>query len=46
METPQNKKKNWVKPSVQLLNIRRDTFSGSKGGAEAAGKYPGPPSKW
>jgi hypothetical protein len=46
MKTVQNKKKSWVKPAVQTLNIKRDTFAGSQGGSEAGGKRPGPPSKW
>ena len=29
------KKKNWVKPEVQVLNIKKDTFAGSSGGAES-----------
>lgn len=37
-------KKTWVSPSVQVLNIKKDTFSGSGVGAEKAGKA-GPPKK-
>jgi hypothetical protein len=31
-------KKTWTKPVVLVLNIRKDTFSGSGFGAEGAGK--------
>ncbi len=33
-----DKKKVWIKPAVQILNIKKDTFSGSGYGAEGAGK--------
>ena len=32
------KKKVWLKPEVYVLNIKKDTFSGSGGGAEDATK--------
>jgi hypothetical protein len=38
------KKKVWTKPVVQALSIKKDTFSGSGIGSEAAGKT-GPPKK-
>ncbi len=34
MEKKEIKKKNWVKPEVQVLKIKKDTFSGSAGGQE------------
>jgi hypothetical protein len=37
-------RKVWIKPSVQTLKIKKDTFSGTGPGAEAAGKA-GPPKK-
>ena len=44
METKRNKKKLWTKPSFQILNIKKDTFSGSTSGPEGAGKgFPDPP---
>lgn len=42
MNTPEAKKKVWVKPEVHALKISKDTFSGSDAGAEGAGKN-GPP---
>jgi len=42
MKKLENKKKVWTKPVVSILNIRKDTFSGSGVGAEQAGKA-GPP---
>ncbi|MCU0379153.1 MAG: hypothetical protein MUC78_12935 [Bacteroidales bacterium] len=39
MKTEVISKKVWVKPSVQMLNISKDTFSGSRSGKEAANKY-------
>jgi hypothetical protein len=44
MKTPDNKKKTWAKPAVHVLNIKKDTFSGSISGAEGANKG-GPPKK-
>ena len=35
-------KRNWTKPAVKVLNIKKDTFSGSVSGTEGAGKV-GPP---
>jgi len=32
------RKKSWERPVVRALNIRRDTFSGSVTGVEAAGR--------
>jgi len=29
MKTLKNNKKNWSKPEIQILNIKKDTFSGS-----------------
>jgi hypothetical protein len=40
----EKKKKVWVKPEIQSMNISRDTFSGTNAGAEKAGKG-GPPKK-
>jgi hypothetical protein len=34
METSKPKKKTWVKPEVALLDIKKDTFSGSVYGNE------------
>jgi hypothetical protein len=45
MNKPGNKKKVWIKPAVNALSIKKDTFSGSGVGAEGAGKA-GPPKKW
>lgn len=44
MKTQEYKKKVWTKPAVQVLNIKKDTFSGSGTGAEGADKW-GPPAK-
>lgn len=44
MNTQGYKKKVWAKPTVQILNIKKDTFSGSGSGAEEATKKI--PSKW
>jgi hypothetical protein len=44
MKTQDIKKKTWVKPVVNILNIKKDTFSGSGTGVEEAGKK-GPPVK-
>jgi len=38
------RKKAWLKPEVHVLNIKKDTFSGSLSGAEDAVKG-GPPIK-
>lgn len=38
MKTQENKLKVWIKPTVQALNIKKDTFSGSQNGVEDAGK--------
>jgi hypothetical protein len=38
MKTSDTKKKAWVKPEVHVLNIKKDTFSGSGSGAEDATK--------
>jgi len=46
MKTTDTKKKVWVKPEVHVLNIKKDTFSGSSGGSEAAGAVKGITSKW
>jgi len=37
-------KKVWARPEVKVLNIKKDTFSGTGSGAENAGKW-GPPVK-
>ncbi len=42
MKTSDTKKKPWLKPEVNVLNIKKDTFGGSGTGPEGAGKY-GPP---
>lgn len=34
MNTDNNRKKVWARPSVKILNIRRDTFGGSVVGVE------------
>ena len=39
-----NKKKKWLKPEIQSMNISRDTFSGTSMGPEKGGKG-GPPKK-
>jgi hypothetical protein len=44
MKTSENQKKVWTKPVIHILSIKKDTFSGSGVGAEAAGKV-GPPAK-
>ncbi len=44
MKTKVLNKKIWMKPAVQKLSIRKDTFSGSVSGPEGAG-YKGPPTK-
>jgi hypothetical protein len=38
MITPQNEKKIWVKPEVQILNIARDTYSSQGHGSREVGK--------
>jgi len=38
MKKLENKKKVWTKPVVSILNIRKDTFSGSGMGGELGGK--------
>jgi len=38
MKKSETKKKPWAKPEVALLNIKKDTFSGSTYGNENAGK--------
>ena len=45
MKTSEPKKKVWAKPEVHVLNIKKDTFSGSAGGSEAAGNVKGIPKK-
>lgn len=35
------KKKAWLKPEVHVLNIKKDTFSGSGGGGETGGATKG-----
>ena len=45
MKTSDTKKKVWVKPEVHVLNIKKDTFSGSVYGNEQVtgkGKIPTP----
>jgi hypothetical protein len=44
MKKQDNKKKVWSRPEIHVLNIKKDTFSGSGTGAEKAGKG-GPPKK-
>lgn len=44
MNKPDTQKKTWIRPEVHILNIKKDTFSGSGVGAEKAGKV-GPPTK-
>jgi hypothetical protein len=44
MDTTHCIRKAWIKPAVHILNIKKDTFSGSTaGGAEGQGKIPHPP---
>ena len=38
MKKSEPKKKQWVRPEVALLSIKKDTFSGSIYGNENAGK--------
>jgi hypothetical protein len=38
MKTKEYKKKDWTKPVVTALNIRKYTFSGTELGPEGAGK--------
>jgi hypothetical protein len=38
MDTPQNGKKVWVKPEVQVLNITKDTYSSQGHGSNEVGK--------
>jgi len=38
MKTSEPKKKAWAKPEVHILNIKKDTFSGSGGGSEKGSK--------
>jgi len=38
MKQSEPKKKAWSRPIVHTLNIKKDTFSGSKSGPEGAGK--------
>jgi hypothetical protein len=45
MEKQDYKKKVWVKPAVHSLNIKKDTFSGSKTGPEGAAKGGAPTKK-
>lgn len=42
MKTTDTKKKVWVKPEVHILDIKKNTQSGSGTGPEGAG-YNGPP---
>ena len=44
MKTQDTKKKVWARPTVHILSIKKDTFSGAGSGAERAGKA-GPPKK-
>jgi len=44
MKKQDNKKKVWSRPEVHVLNIKKDTFSGSGSGGEGAAKG-GPPKK-
>jgi hypothetical protein len=44
MNTQATVKRTWTKPAIQVLNIKKDTFSGSGVGAEKATKK-GPPKK-
>ena len=41
MKSKESKKKVWAKPAVQILNIRKDTFSGTIYGAENGGTKTG-----
>lgn len=50
-ESSKVKMKVWIKPEMKSMNISKDTFSGTKYGAEEAGKGgppypPGPPPKY
>lgn len=46
MKTTDSKKKVWSKPEVQVLDIKKETFSGAAPGPEGASFFgpPGPPS--
>ena len=46
MKTSDSKKKVWTKPDVKVLDIKKNTFSGTTTGPEGAGHNgpPGPPS--
>jgi hypothetical protein len=44
MKKQEIKKKQWSKPAINVLTIKKDTFSGSGFGAERASKA-GPPTK-
>ena len=37
MEKQKNKKKVWLKPSIETLNIKKDTFSGTGTKSEKLG---------
>jgi len=43
MKIADTKKKVWTKPVVQTLNIKKDTFSGSKPGNEKVPGHGAPP---
>ena len=43
MKTSEPKKKAWAKPEVQILSVRKDTFSGSQPGNEKVPGYGTPP---
>ena len=34
MENQENKKKAWLRPSIETLNIKKDTFSGTANSSE------------
>ncbi len=38
MKMQEKKKKVWIKPVVNILSIKKDTFSGSQSGPEGAGR--------
>jgi hypothetical protein len=40
MKKEEIKKKEWVKPEVKNLSIKKETLSGTKSGNEVAGKQP------
>ena len=40
MKTNKNQKSDWMRPEVKMLNIKRDTFSGTGTQEESQGNSP------